>query len=150
MNALAQKQMFAFLAALFCLLVSNTAYGEDVWTKGQLIENLKSGAVREITIVPGGIQGKYFNSYGREEIFFVPEKTPGEYSSFSPEIIGLIQKHGVQVIPGGKRGGGAFINYGVLFLQIASWIIIVIGAIMLIMINTKLKKILDILSSKQA
>lgn len=142
--------MIVLLFALFSLFVSDIAYGEDVWTKGQLMENLKSGAVREITIVPGGIKGKYFDSYGREEIFFVPEKTPGEYPSFSPEVIALIQKHGVRVIPEEKERGAALINYGALFLEISSWIIIVIGAILLIMINTKLKKILEILSKKQA
>jgi hypothetical protein len=111
------------------------------------MEKLNNGAVTEITIVPGGIKGKYFDSYGRLEVFMVPEKTSGEYSSFSPEIIASIQKHGVRVIPEEKRGK-AFINYGPLFLEISSWIIIVMGAIILIMINMKLKKILDILSNK--
>jgi hypothetical protein len=93
-----------------------------------------------------GIRGKYVESHDQLEGFLVL----GDYSSFSPEIIGLIQKHGVRVIPGKREGGSAVINYGALFLQIASWLAIVIGAIMLIMINAKLKKILDILSCKRA
>jgi hypothetical protein len=34
-------------------------------------------------------------------------------------------------------------------IRTSAWIIIVIGAIMLIMINAKLKKVIDILSHKQ-
>jgi hypothetical protein len=144
-----QKKVIFSLVVFFFLFVSEAAYCDEVWNRGQLIENLNKGAVKEIALVPGGIKGKYLDSYGRSEVFLVPEQTPGEYSSFSPEIIGLIQKHGVQVIPGERERGAVFLNYGAIFLQVASWIIIVIGAIVLIMINTKLKKILDILSSKQ-
>jgi len=143
-------------AILFCLTVLMTlsvakmAYCDDVWSQGQLIENLNKGAVREIAIVPGGIKGKYFDSYGRLEVFMVPDKTPGEYSSFSPEIIALIQKHSVQVIPEGKPGGSVLIIYGALFLQISAWIIILSGLILLVKINTKLNKILDVMSKNTA
>ncbi len=150
MNTYTQKKVIFSLVAFFLLFVTEVAYCDEVWTQGQLIENLNKGAVKEITLVPGGIKGKYLDNYGRPEVFLVPEQTPGEYSSFPPEIIGLIQKHSVQVIPAEGGRGEVFLNYGAIFLQIASWIIIVIGAIMLIMINTKLKKILDILSSKKS
>ena len=149
MNVLANNKAIFILLALLTVFISKTACCDEIWTKDQLITNLNSGAVREIAIVPGGIKGKYFDSYGRLEVFMVPERTPGQYSSFSPEIITLIQKHDVRVIPEETDKRATYINYGTLLLQVLSWLIIVIGLILLVQINKKLKKISDILSTKK-
>jgi len=109
MTTQAQQRMTFSLFVLFFLFMSDMAYCDEIWSHEKLIEKLNNRAVREITIVPDGIKGKYFDDYGRLEVFMVPEKTPGEYSSFSPEIIALIQKHGVRVIPEGKERGAVFI-----------------------------------------
>jgi hypothetical protein len=143
---LTNKHLVVFLFILLSLFTASVAFCDEIWSQEQLIKNLQNGSVEEIGIVGEGIRGKYVESHDQLEGFLVL----GDYSSFSPEIIGLIQKHGVRVIPGKREGGSAVINYGALFLQIASWLAIVIGAIMLIMINAKLKKILDILSCKRA
>ncbi len=121
---------------------------QTIWNQRQLMENLNSGAVREISIVPGGIKGKYYDSYGRLEVFMVPERAPGEYSSLSPEISALIQKHGVQVIPQEEHVRPDFIIYGALFLQITAWLIILSVIILLVKINAKLNRILDALNKR--
>ncbi len=142
------KKIFLCLFILMTLFSSQMAYSEDVWTYQQLIENLNKGAVQEITIVPGGIKGQYFDKYGRSEIFMVPENKPGEYSSFSPEIITQIQKHGVHVIPQQNQTAAAFVNYGALFFYISAWIIILIAVLLLVKINSKLNRLLDTLNKK--
>jgi ATP-dependent Zn protease len=142
------KIIFLFLFILITMFSSQMAYCEDVWTYQQLIENLNKGSVQEIAIVPGGIKGQFIDKYGRSEIFMVPENTPGEYSSFSPEIITLIQKHGVHVIPQQNQTAAAFVNYGALFFYISSWIIILIAVLLLAKINSKLNRLLDALNKR--
>jgi hypothetical protein len=140
-----KKSIVYSVVILLILSISSIAFavGETVITEQDLKEKILAKRILDMYLTDAGIKGFELNQYGAPSNEFI---VPGSYEKLPAEISNIAESHNVRILPSQQTPKMTPLKFwGAILYRLFFILMPVLIFIWLIIVNKKLKAILELL-----